>query len=82
VTDGQGNFAFPCDTNTEISLVFGGQAFSISPKDYVGSPLQDGQGDKLCNSNIMGQQVGTANQWLVGDVFLKNVALVLKLCLR
>lgn len=71
VTDGQGNYAFPCSTNADIALVFGGQAFSISPKDYVGGPLSTTS--NLCQSNIVGQQIGGPNQWLNGDVFLKNV---------
>jgi Eukaryotic aspartyl protease len=72
VTDGQGDFAVPCNTNADIALVFGGQSFSISPKDYVGSPLS-GTRSNLCSSNIVGQQIGGPNQWLTGDVFLKNV---------
>ena len=71
VTDGQGNYAFPCSTNANIALVFGGQPFSISPKDYVGAPLSGTS--SLCQSNIVGQQIGGPNQWLNGDVFLKNV---------
>jgi Eukaryotic aspartyl protease len=71
VTDNEGNFAFPCNTNTNVAVIFGGTSFSISPKDYVGAPLSGQQ--NLCQSNIVGQQIGTANQWLLGDVFLKNV---------
>ena len=71
VTDGTGNFAFPCSTVADIAVIFGGKSFSISPKDYVGEPV--GGRKNLCQSNIVGQQVGTSDQWLVGDVFLKNV---------
>jgi cathepsin D len=71
VTDGQGNYAFPCSTDADIALVFGGTSFSISPKDYVGSPLSGTS--NLCQSNIVGQQIGGPTQWLSGDVFLKNV---------
>jgi Eukaryotic aspartyl protease len=70
VTDGEGNFAVPCSTNSDLAVVFGGTSFSISPKDYVGAPLGT---DALCQSNIVGQTVGNATQWLSGDVFLKNV---------
>jgi cathepsin D len=28
---------------------------------------------KMCASNIIGQQAYSANQWILGDVFLKNV---------
>jgi cathepsin D len=71
ITDGQGDFAFPCSTDSSIDIIFNGQSFSISPKDYVGPPLNGTNG--LCQSNIVGQQVGSPDQWLVGDVFLKNV---------
>ena len=72
LTDGQGDFAFPCSTNATIAIKLGGQSFKISPKDYVGGPA--GGSDNLCQSNIVGQQVGGSNQWLLGDVFLKNVS--------
>jgi cathepsin D len=71
ITDGQGDFAFPCSTSVQLAVSFGGKSFNISPKDYVGQPL-DG-GNNLCQSNIVGQQVGGPNQWLLGDVYLKNV---------
>lgn len=71
VTDGQGNFGFPCSTNVDIAVIYSGNSFSISPKDYVGAPIS-GSGN-ICQSNIVGQQVGSETQWLLGDVFLKNV---------
>jgi hypothetical protein len=70
----KGIFALPCNTTVDISLVFGGTPFTISPKDYVGAQLT-GTLSNLCTSNIVGQQIGNADQWLVGDVFLKNVYL-------
>jgi hypothetical protein len=73
VSDGQGNFAMPCSTTSDLAIVFGGKSFSISPKDYVGGPLQGSGANALCQSNIVGQSVGNATQWLSGDVFLKNV---------
>jgi hypothetical protein len=71
IDDGEGNFAIPCNTNTSLEVEFNGQKFTISPKDYVGATIDDSGG--LCVSNILGQQVGTATEWLMGDVFLKNV---------
>jgi cathepsin D len=71
ITDGQGDFAFPCSTSADIAIKFAGHAFSISPKDYVGPPLNGS--NNLCQSNIVGQQVGGPDQWLLGDVYLKNV---------
>jgi cathepsin D len=73
VTDGQGDFGFPCSTDAEIAVIFNGQSFSISPKDYVGPPLNGTGTEGLCQSNIVGEQVGSADQWLLGDVYLKNV---------
>lgn len=71
MTDGQGDFAVPCSTDANIAIIFNGVPFSISPKDYVGPPLNET--NSLCQSNIVGQQIGSPDQWLVGDVFLKNV---------
>ena len=71
VTDGQGNWAIPCSTTTTVALVFAGKSFAIDRRDIIGPQLTRNSG--LCASNIAGQQVGGPNQWLVGDVFLKNV---------
>jgi hypothetical protein len=78
VTDGLGDFAFPCSTSLNIAIKFAGHEFSISPKDYVGAPATGTKSKNLCQSNIVGQQVGSADQWLLGDVFLKNVIPCLK----
>lgn len=71
VTDGQGNFAFPCGTDATLAITFAGRSFTISPKDYVGAAVT-GE-DNLCQSNIVGQTIGSTTTWLLGDVFLKNV---------
>jgi hypothetical protein len=75
VTDGQGNYAFPCSTDAQLSVILGGQSFDISPKDYVGGALTGS--NNMCQSNIVGQQIGGPTQWLMGDVFLKNVTFYL-----
>ncbi|KAF2665411.1 acid protease [Microthyrium microscopicum] len=62
-------FTVPCNTATPLTISFGGKAYTISPKDYIGSATSNGN----CNSNIAGRQTFNSNQWLVGDVFLKNV---------
>jgi hypothetical protein len=66
-------YTIPCNTNNALTLTIGGQNYNISPKDYVGYANSDGS----CTSNIVGQTTFAANQWLVGDVFLKNVYTVL-----
>jgi hypothetical protein len=61
-------FTVPCDATNKVQIVFGSITYNISPKDYVGSPSGSD-----CASNIIGRQVFSSSQWLVGDVFLKNV---------
>lgn len=62
-------FTIPCDTDKKLWMQFGGQKYSISTADWVGDSLGGG----ICGSNIIGRQTFGDNQWLVGDVFLKNV---------
>jgi hypothetical protein len=62
------SFTVPCDATNKVQIIFGSVTYDISPKDYVGQPSGSG-----CASNIIGRQVFGSTQWLVGDVFLKNV---------
>ncbi|KAF7589143.1 hypothetical protein BBP40_004713 [Aspergillus hancockii] len=62
------NFIVPCDSTAKVQLTFSGKSYTISPKDYIGSKLGSG-----CVSTIIGHQMFGDNEWLVGDVFLKNV---------
>lgn len=62
-------FTIPCDTDKKLWIRFGGQKYSISTADWVGDNL----GGNTCGSNIIGRQTFGDSQWLVGDVFLKNV---------
>ncbi|KAJ4994275.1 eukaryotic aspartyl protease [Stagonosporopsis vannaccii] len=62
-------FSVPCDTDAALQFVFGKQAYNISTADWLGGKLDSG----LCRSNIVGRQTFNASQWLIGDVFLKNV---------
>ncbi|KAK0490644.1 acid protease [Armillaria novae-zelandiae] len=52
-----------------ISLTFGGKAFSISANTFNLGQAEQGSSD--CVGGIIGQDVGDA--WIVGDVFLQNV---------
>lgn len=63
------SFTVPCDTNTSISVVFNKVAYEISPKDYVGASVGNGQ----CTSNIMSEVAVDNQTWLLGDTFMKNV---------
>jgi len=71
-SDGQGGFTVPCTTTDSVALTFGGTSFAIDSRDLAQSPVnpQDPTGD--CVSGISSGTVGGANEWLVGDVFLKN----------
>ncbi|KAF2833395.1 acid protease [Ophiobolus disseminans] len=66
--DGE-TFSVPCDTTAIVQFVFNKQTYNISTPDWRGLKLENG----LCRSNIIGRQTFKDTQWLVGDVFLKNV---------
>jgi hypothetical protein len=73
--DGE-QWSVPCDTETPIFLFFISSSgvekrWRIEPSDYVGTELDDQPGN--CVSNIIGRTTFKPRQWLVGDVFLKNV---------
>ncbi|KAF1814508.1 acid protease [Eremomyces bilateralis CBS 781.70] len=65
------NFLIPCSSRQIVQLQIDGKNFGISPKDYVGRP--SGANDGKCFSYIIGRQTFDEGQWLVGDVFFKNV---------
>lgn len=71
-SDGQGGFTIPCTNNAVVSMTFGGQQFDINPIDLLFTPVDPNnlQGD--CLSGISSGQIGGPQEWLVGDVFLKN----------
>ena len=60
-------YSVPCTTTTSISFTFGGVAYSVLSKDWIG-PMVNG----ACTSNVYGHAV-VDGQWLMGDTFLKNV---------
>ena len=62
-------FSVPCDTEAPLQFVFGQTGYNISTSDWLGGKLNSG----LCRSNIVGRQTFNESQWLIGDVFLKNV---------
>jgi len=70
--DGQGGFIIPCTSNASVALKFGGRAFAIDPRDMTPFPVDPNNPAGGCTSGIMGGSVGGAQEWLVGDVFLKN----------
>ena len=67
--DGE-TFNVPCSTTMPIQIRISGATYNISSVDYVGTPVKGGE---LCASNIIGRQAFSEDQWLLGDLFLKNV---------
>lgn len=61
-------FTVPCNSNAKIEVRISGKLYSISPKDYVGKAS-----GSACSSTIIGHQAFGETQWILGDVFLKNV---------
>lgn len=68
-SDGE-TFNIPCLTSIPIQIIISGVEYNISTQDYIGNPVEGGD---LCTSNIIGRQAFGSDQWLLGDVFLKNV---------
>jgi len=71
-SDGQGGFTIPCTTTAKVAMTFGGKTFEIQPQDMTFVPINanDPKGD--CVSGISSGTIGGPQEWLVGDVFLKN----------
>ena len=72
VADNKGGFRIPCTNTVKVGLTFGGVTFEINPVDLTFQPV----GRNLKGQCISGISVGTVGgptQWLIGDVFLKNV---------
>ena len=67
--DGE-TFNIPCSTNIPLQIIISNATYNISTDDYVGNPVKE---PNLCASNIIGRQTFGPDQWLLGDVFLKNV---------
>ena len=63
-------FNVPCSSSLPIQINISDVMYNISTKDYVGSPVNGGP---MCSSNIIARQTFGPDQWLLGDVFLKNV---------
>jgi len=63
-------FTYPCDTQVNVSISFGGPSWSISPEDFKLTQVSDSQ----CVGAFFEMTTGSsAPAWIVGDTFLKNV---------
>ncbi|KAF9046830.1 aspartic peptidase A1 [Hymenopellis radicata] len=71
-SDGQGGFTVPCTTTASVAITFGGQEFTIDPRDLAFTPVDPNDPTGDCVSGIGAGNIGGANEWLVGDTFLKN----------
>lgn len=70
--DGQGGFTVPCNLTDSVAFTYGGQAFTIDPRDIAFQPVDPNNPEGDCASGITAGDVGGPDEWLVGDVFLKN----------
>jgi hypothetical protein len=63
-SDGQGGFLVPCTTNASVALTYGGQLFTIDPRDIARQAVNDSEG--FCVSGISTDpEVVTGSLWLV-----------------
>ncbi|UZJ51182.1 hypothetical protein CBS101457_000502 [Exobasidium rhododendri] len=68
----EGTYAIPCTSNVQLSLSFGGQAYTVNSADMLNGAL-DTSG-QYCLGGILGASLGDgAPDYIVGDTFLKNV---------
>ncbi|KAG6813898.1 hypothetical protein H0H92_005747 [Tricholoma furcatifolium] len=63
----------PSGAKPLVALTIGGGTFSIDPRDIPFLPVDLAHPEGRCMSGISGRINGSDVQWLVGDVFLKNV---------
>jgi cathepsin D len=81
----QGFYAFPCSTNLEVTISFGGSSWPIHPNDMNFGSLNSSstlaeRSTEMCMGSIFdfGEATGTGTgsggpAWIIGDTFLKNV---------
>jgi len=66
--DFEGYYEYPCDTEVNVSLSFGGRTWSISPADFAMTMTSSNR----CIGAFF--VIGTSTPaWIIGDTFLKNV---------
>ncbi|PPR00497.1 hypothetical protein CVT24_005520 [Panaeolus cyanescens] len=74
-----GHYTFPCSTDVEVTLSFGGKAWAISSQD-MNLGAESIRNTDTCMGAIfdlnLGSNVGSGPgvpSWVIGDTFLKNV---------
>jgi Eukaryotic aspartyl protease len=76
-TDGQGQFALPCSTQTELEFVLGGVGYHFNPTSYVNTQSVNStfpNGTTMCQSLILGIDEQDP-VWIFGSPFLMNVSI-------
>lgn len=61
-------YNIPCSATEELQFTLSGVTYSVGPKDYLGKATGN-----TCISNVVAHQAFGPDQWILGDVFLKNV---------
>lgn len=70
ITDGKGNFAFPCSSiDNKIILTIGGEEFNILSQYIMGAEYTSSSLSGYCASKLQGYN---SSYWVLGATFLKN----------
>ena len=65
-----GYYTYPCDTQVNVEMSFGGRTWTVSPADFRLAAIDD----ESCLGGFFVLDIGgSAPAWIVGDTFLKNV---------
>ncbi|KAG6901122.1 hypothetical protein C0995_000371 [Termitomyces sp. Mi166 len=56
-----------------LAFKIGGRKFPIDSRDFLFLPVDDAHPEGNCTTGISAGMPGGPNEWLIGDVFLKNV---------
>ncbi|KAG1865394.1 aspartic peptidase domain-containing protein [Suillus subluteus] len=71
----KGVYALPCNAMPDVTITLGGKSFPLSAENFNMGPT-DSSG-KMCFGGIVGYDLGDITsgqfQWILGDVFLRNV---------
>lgn len=66
--EGEGMYAFPCNSTTQVSATFNGVSYAISPETFNFGKVSEGSND--CIGAVM---AGNEGFWIMGDAFMQNV---------
>lgn len=76
-TAGTGNFdgfyIFPCNTQVNVEMTFGGRSWPISPADFIAGQVSATQ---CMGAFFEINNGGGAPAWIVGDAFLVRITLI------